>query len=93
MASDRSLCFPVSHAETSGPGRSNWHLFNDFLVRSVTAEEALTFNTAWKLPSVLAYQVKEANNKMDTSWKQELDTSLLYQDFKYEQHCAEPNSD
>ncbi|KAG9251289.1 ubiquitin carboxyl-terminal hydrolase-domain-containing protein [Emericellopsis atlantica] len=76
----------VAHAEPTDPGKSKWHLFNDFLVRSVTAEEALTFNTAWKLPSVLAFQVKEANNQMDTSWKTALDTSLLYQDFN-------PNAD
>ncbi|KAI6783498.1 ubiquitin carboxyl-terminal hydrolase family protein [Emericellopsis cladophorae] len=81
----------VAHAEPTDPGKSKWHLFNDFLVRSVTAEEALTFNTAWKLPSVLAFQVKEANNQMDTSWKITLDTSLLYQDFKYEQYLARVN--
>jgi PAB-dependent poly(A)-specific ribonuclease subunit 2 len=51
-------------------------------VRSVTTEEALTFNPAWKLPSVVSYQVKEANNKIDTQWRKNLDTSLLYQDVK-----------
>lgn len=72
----------VAHSEQEAPGHSQWHLFNDFLVRSVSAEEALTFNTSWKAPSVLAFQVKEANNKVDRQWKQSLDTSLLYQDFK-----------
>ncbi|KAF4122704.1 LOW QUALITY PROTEIN: PAB-dependent poly(A)-specific ribonuclease subunit 2 [Geosmithia morbida] len=70
----------VAHSEPEAPGRSQWHLFNDFLVRSVNTEEALTFNTSWKLPSVLAYQVKEANNKIDREWKNYIDTSLLYQD-------------
>ncbi len=59
-----------------------WHLFNDFLVRPVTRDDALTFNTTWKLPSVIAYQVKAANNHIDDSWKKNLDTSLLYLDDK-----------
>jgi PAB-dependent poly(A)-specific ribonuclease subunit 2 len=64
------------------PSESQWHLFNDFLVRPIKAEEALTFNTNWKVPSVITYQVKLANNRIDNSWKQNLDTSLLYMDHK-----------
>lgn len=59
-----------------------WHLFNDFLVGPLRAENSSIFNTAWKLPSVIAYQVKSAINKIDDSWKQTLDTSLLYKDLK-----------
>lgn len=70
----------AAHAQPESPGQSQWHLFNDFLVRSVSTEEALTFNTSWKVPSVVAFQVKDANNKIDTSWKDQLDTSILYQD-------------
>ncbi|KAM0266381.1 hypothetical protein ACHAPA_006992 [Fusarium lateritium] len=76
----------VGHAEPEAPGESRWHLFNDFLVKSVTTEDALTFNTSWKVPSVIAYQVKDENNKIDTEWKKNIDTSILYQDFG-------PNSD
>jgi len=47
------------------------------------AKEALTFNTSWKVPSVIAYQAKQFNNRIDNSWKQNLDTSLLYLDHKY----------
>jgi PAB-dependent poly(A)-specific ribonuclease subunit 2 len=72
----------VAHAEPEAPRQSQWHLFNDFLVRSVSTDEALTFNTSWKVPSVLAFQIKEANNKIDTEWKRNIDTSLLYQDLK-----------
>lgn len=71
----------VAHTEPEASAESQWHLFNDFLVRSVSTEEALTFNTSWKVPSVVAYQVKDANNKLDTDWKMNLDTSILYQDF------------
>ena len=59
-----------------------WHLFNDFLVRPIKKAEALTFNTNWKLPSVIAYQIKSANNRIDDSWKKNLDMSLLYKDTK-----------
>ncbi|KGQ07956.1 PAB-dependent poly(A)-specific ribonuclease subunit PAN2 [Beauveria bassiana D1-5] len=70
----------VAHAEVEAPGKSQWHLFNDFLVRSVSTEEALTFNPSWKVPSVIAFQVKDANNKLDSTWRDQLDTSVLYQD-------------
>ncbi|KAF4453494.1 PAB-dependent poly(A)-specific ribonuclease subunit PAN2 [Fusarium austroafricanum] len=76
----------VAHSEPEAPGESQWHLFNDFLVRSVTTEEALTFNASWKVPSVITYQIKDENNKIDTEWKKNIDTSILYQDFN-------PNSD
>ncbi|KAH7093275.1 PAB-dependent poly(A)-specific ribonuclease subunit PAN2 [Paraphoma chrysanthemicola] len=55
-----------------------WHLFNDFLVRPIPKEEALRFEPSWKLPSVLSYQLKTARNKIDDSWKETLDTSILY---------------
>ncbi|KAM0277743.1 hypothetical protein ACHAQH_005604 [Verticillium albo-atrum] len=70
----------VAHCQPESPEMSQWHLFNDFLVRSVSAEEALSFNANWKIPSVLTFQVKEANNMMDTTWKQKIDTSLLFTD-------------
>lgn len=72
----------VAHAEPTAPGQSQWHLFNDFLVRSVSSEEALSFTHSWKVPSVVTFQVKNANNKIDNSWKNNIDTSLLYQDLK-----------
>jgi PAB-dependent poly(A)-specific ribonuclease subunit 2 len=55
-----------------------WHLFNDFLVRPIPKEEALRFEPSWKLPSVLTFQAKAARNKIDDSWKDSLDTSILY---------------
>ncbi|KAH3918911.1 PAN2-PAN3 deadenylation complex catalytic subunit PAN2 [Parastagonospora nodorum] len=55
-----------------------WHLFNDFLVRPIPREEALRFEPSWKLPSVLTFQTKSARNKIDDSWKENLDTSILY---------------
>ncbi|KAI9840488.1 MAG: poly(A)-specific ribonuclease [Sclerophora amabilis] len=62
---------------------SQWHLFNDFLVKNVSKDEALRFVPSWKVPSVLAFQVKAGSNAVDDSWKDELDTSILYHDFSY----------
>ncbi|KAK4943503.1 poly(A)-specific ribonuclease [Elasticomyces elasticus] len=56
----------------------NWHLFNDFLVTPVDPREALHFSEKWKTPSVIAYQVKSAHGKLDETWKQNMDTTLLY---------------
>ncbi|KAL2021290.1 hypothetical protein VTK56DRAFT_7369 [Thermocarpiscus australiensis] len=70
----------VAHAETTPPGESKWHLFNDFSVRPVSTAEALTFNAAWKTPAVVLFQLKAANNKHNMDWKTKLDTSILYKD-------------
>ncbi|AEO64295.1 uncharacterized protein THITE_2110294 [Thermothielavioides terrestris NRRL 8126] len=70
----------VAHAETTPPGESKWHLFNDFSVRPVSAAEALRFNAAWKMPAVLLFQMKAANNQSNMDWKAKLDTSILYKD-------------
>jgi PAB-dependent poly(A)-specific ribonuclease subunit 2 len=55
-----------------------WHLFNDFLVRQIPKEEALRFDPSWKLPSVLTFQLKAARHQIDDSWKDTLDTQILY---------------
>lgn len=39
---------------------------------------------SWKLPSVITYQRKSGNNHIDDSWKDSLDTALLYTDNAYE---------
>ncbi|KAK4189398.1 ubiquitin carboxyl-terminal hydrolase-domain-containing protein [Podospora australis] len=70
----------VAHSDPVPSAESKWHLFNDFRVRRVSTAEALTFNEAWKWPSVLMYQVKAANNRSNVEWKNNLDTSILYRD-------------
>ncbi len=80
----------MANVEVSSPGPDmshnhkvfpNWHLFNDFLVSPVDPREALHFNKSWKIPSVISYQVKSAHGKLDHSWRQTLDTTLLYQHY------------
>lgn len=70
----------VAHSAPTAPNKSQWYLFNDFHVKAIPSKEALTFNTSWKTPSVIIYQVKTANNRLDSSWKQNLDARLLYLD-------------
>ncbi|KAK4219807.1 ubiquitin carboxyl-terminal hydrolase-domain-containing protein [Rhypophila decipiens] len=70
----------VTHSEPAAPPANKWHLFNDFHVRPVSSADALTFNTTWKSPSVIIYQLKEANNTSDPQWKTKLDTSVLLRD-------------
>ncbi|KAL2187287.1 hypothetical protein L209DRAFT_753216 [Thermothelomyces heterothallicus CBS 203.75] len=70
----------VAHAEATPSGESKWHLFNDFSVLPTSAAEALTFNAAWKMPAILLFQIKAANNKFNMDWKTNLDTSVLYRD-------------
>ncbi|PBP25759.1 putative PAB-dependent poly(A)-specific ribonuclease subunit PAN2 [Diplocarpon rosae] len=70
----------VGHSLPTKPAESQWHLFNDFLVRPIQAKDALSFDTTWKLPSVITYQVKIYNNKIDDGWKKNLNTQLLYID-------------
>lgn len=36
------------------------------------------------MPSMLVYQLKTANNQVDTDWVKNIDTSVLHVDFKYE---------
>jgi PAB-dependent poly(A)-specific ribonuclease subunit 2 len=68
----------VSPSSPDPLAKDQWHLFNDFLVHPTTKEDALRFDPTWKLPSVLAYQLKSASHCIDFSWTDHLDTSLLY---------------
>jgi PAB-dependent poly(A)-specific ribonuclease subunit 2 len=63
-------------------GRSaDWHLFNDFLVSPVSVQEALLFKQGFKMPSLLAYQVRSAYGAIDDSWKEGLDSVLLFHQY------------
>lgn len=52
-------------------------------MKKVSTAEALRFVPSWKLPSILAYQIKTGSNAVDHSWKDNLDTTLLYHDYSY----------
>lgn len=59
-------------------GADDWHIFNDFLVRQTPATDALHFDSRWKLPSVVAYQIKNTSQRIDNTWSQHIDTQVLY---------------
>jgi PAB-dependent poly(A)-specific ribonuclease subunit 2 len=65
-------------SERNPSEESQWHLFNDFLVRQVTKDEALRFVQSWKMPVILTYQIKSARHAIDDSWKDSLETACLY---------------
>ncbi|KAK4698993.1 PAB-dependent poly(A)-specific ribonuclease subunit 2, partial [Phenoliferia sp. Uapishka_3] len=47
------------------PGK--WYLFNDFLVKPISEEEALSFPSTWKIPAVMFYQRVDADELLDFS--------------------------
>ena len=68
----------TSISEPDSSGRDNWHLFNDFMVRQVPAQEALHFDPRWKLPSVITYQARGVSHYLDDTWKSQIDPGILF---------------
>lgn len=71
----------VSISDRTPQEQNKWHLFNDFLVTEVDQEEALRFTSNWKHPCVLAFQVRDARHAVDDTWKDCLDTTLLFREW------------
>lgn len=67
----------ISHSDRQQQ-RSQWHLFNDFMVGPVSEHEALSFVSPWKTPVLLIYQVQSARHHVDNSWKDSLNINSLY---------------
>jgi PAB-dependent poly(A)-specific ribonuclease subunit 2 len=63
---------------TRTPSDNEWTLFNDFTVHKVDKQEALRFNSSWKMPSVFSFQASTLRHNIDDTWKENLNTSLLY---------------
>ncbi|BFZ56611.1 poly(A)-specific ribonuclease [Savitreella phatthalungensis] len=62
--------------------RPRWVLFNDFLVKEVSEEEALTFAGNWKVPAVVIYEaVSSAVDNRRILPHVDVDTSILYTDW------------
>ncbi|KAL8966737.1 MAG: hypothetical protein Q9183_003233, partial [Haloplaca sp. 2 TL-2023] len=71
---------------------SQWHLFNDFLVRKVEREEALRFATSWKTPTIVTYQHQGASNAVDDSWRDALDASCLFMNWSLNPYNVPPQN-
>lgn len=58
-----------------------WYLFNDFSVREIHEEEALSFPGTWKVPTVLYFERVDTRSQLDFSGlPNQLDPSILSQD-------------
>ena len=80
----------VNVSERDPSEDSDWHLFNDFLVRQQPPAAALQFFPAWKLPAVLTYQAASGRHAVDDTWRDALDTSLLYQPYSINDRAPAP---
>ena len=58
-----------------------WVMFNDFLVRQVSAEEVFRFPDAWKVPAVIVFQRQDVDDILDLQrLPTQLDPSILCED-------------
>merc|ERR1711988_1134534 len=48
---------PTYHARIASPV-SQWYVFNDFSITTITASEAMAVHPSWKIPCILFYQTK-----------------------------------
>lgn len=83
VASRSTLTVP--EAEEKGkaegePRKSPWYLFNDFLVRNISEEEALGFPNTWKIPAVLFFEREDAQVIDFSTLPTEPDRGILCQD-------------
>ena len=79
----------IPKEELPSDAKSPWYLFNDFLVRNITEEEALSFPGVWKWPSVIMYK-KVLSERRTVSLAQsirslQLDPWFLFNDFSLTQ--------
>ncbi|KAF9228724.1 hypothetical protein BS17DRAFT_724469 [Gyrodon lividus] len=71
----------VPEAEGQPNLKGPWFLFNDFVVRNITEEEALCFPSTWKVPAVLYLERGDVCLQLDFSGlPDELDPSILSRD-------------
>ncbi|KIJ63247.1 hypothetical protein HYDPIDRAFT_175993 [Hydnomerulius pinastri MD-312] len=71
----------VPEAEGQPGLKGPWFVFNDFVVRNITEEEALSFPSTWKVPAVLYLEREDVRPNLDFSGlPDELDPSILSRD-------------
>ncbi|KAG6850532.1 hypothetical protein H0H93_012148 [Arthromyces matolae] len=68
----------VPQAETDG---SPWFIFNDFMVRNITEEEALCFPDKWKVPAIVYYERSDLDKAVNyTGLPNSIDETILCHD-------------
>jgi PAB-dependent poly(A)-specific ribonuclease subunit 2 len=86
------LTIIVSLSNREPTAENSWYLFNDFLVRQVPTKDALSFNSSWKMPSILTFQTSTGRHSIDDTWLDSLDTTLLYSNWSLNNRHQPPNS-
>ncbi|KAJ3807230.1 ubiquitin carboxyl-terminal hydrolase-domain-containing protein [Lentinula aff. lateritia] len=62
-------------------GASPWYIFNDFVVRNVPEQEALSFPGRWKIPAILHFERVDRKNSLDFSQLPDaIDAAILCRD-------------
>ncbi|KAF9532295.1 ubiquitin carboxyl-terminal hydrolase-domain-containing protein [Crepidotus variabilis] len=70
----------VPQAEEAGAS-SPWYLFNDFVVRNISAEEALVFQAQWKIPAILYLERVDVRDQIQLdTLRNSLDSTILSRD-------------
>ena len=54
---------PTYHARIASPV-SQWYVFNDFSITTITASEAIAVHPSWKIPCILFYQTKAIDQSL-----------------------------
>lgn len=71
----------VPEAEITATTKGPWYLFNDFAVRNISEEEALSCPSTWKKPSILYLERTDVRDRLDfRGLPDQLDPSILSQD-------------
>ncbi|KAH7107329.1 ubiquitin carboxyl-terminal hydrolase-domain-containing protein [Auriculariales sp. MPI-PUGE-AT-0066] len=71
----------VKIPEQEGRDEGGWFLFNDFVVKSITEDEALRFPGKWKIPCVICLERIDMQDRVDfTKMPISLDPSILTRD-------------
>lgn len=84
---DQEQAHMVSLVRLSDDVDSKWLLFNDFLVKEVTSEEALGYPGPWKIPSVLTYEkTKGFTMPVAAPRSNRIDYSMFMQGFSLSRH-------
>ncbi|KAK2467007.1 hypothetical protein APHAL10511_001265 [Amanita phalloides] len=71
----------MPHAEEQSDLDSPWFIFNDFAVKNVSEEEALSFPDKWKVPAVIYLERVDVRETLDFSGLQDkINPTILSQD-------------
>ncbi|OCH89095.1 PAB-dependent poly-A-specific ribonuclease subunit PAN2 [Obba rivulosa] len=72
---------PEAQMSQNSELQSPWFIFNDFVVRNISEQEALSFPGNWKVPAVLYFERRKPQAQLDfTGLPDNIDESILCRD-------------